>query len=467
MLLAAAIRQLDLSAEPEAVFAAMDRERPICAIWSEADDRRSRWTILAHPSGTLETGNHALRGVPNSVWPATAPDPPTPPNGELPFTGGWIGLLSYDLGGELEPHAPTSHHPQWPRAAWLRCEDALVYDRKELQWWSVGSPEVPDLAATRGATFTIGPVGGGTTRQRYCTAVRRSLDHIARGDIYQLNLTHELMAPFDGSTRAFFLALARRAKPWYGAYLELPGERAICSVSPELFLQIKPDGRIVTRPMKGTRTDAAPTAAAELRESDKERAELNMIVDLLRNDLGRVCAPGSIAVDQLRSIETHAPISMSSVSSAASSPATSALLQATATISGKLRPGVSLHEILRATFPGGSITGAPKIRAMRLIAELEARPRGPYCGSIGFISDSGHAAFNIAIRTALVHADRLSYAVGAGIVADSDPDAEWQETLDKARVLLDIAGQHALEQTTPVVTPAAHLAASPSTLGTR
>ncbi len=442
----------------------MPTDRPACAIWSGADDRRSRWTILAHPSDALEPAAHSLGAVPNAIWPMPASVSAASPTSDIPFTGGWIGLLSYDLGGDLEPHAPACHHPHWPRAAWLRCDDALVYDRRERRWWSVGSPEVPDLTASRPDTFTIGRTVSGTTREQYCSAVRRVLDHIARGDIYQLNLTHELLAPFSGCTRELFLALARRAKPWYGAYLELPGERAVCSVSPELFLQIKPDGRIVTRPMKGTRADAAPTAAAELRESDKERAELNMIVDLLRNDLGRVCAPGSIVVDQLRSIETHAPVSAAST---ATTLASSGLLQATATISGELRSGVSLHEILHAAFPGGSITGAPKIRAMQLIAELEARPRGPYCGSIGFISDSGHAAFNIAIRTALVHEDHLSYAVGAGIVADSDPEAEWRETLDKARVLLDVAGQAEIDESRPVVTRGVLSPPAPSTLGSR
>lgn len=438
----APLRQLDWSASPEAVFAAAPRSRPLAAIWSGADDPRSRWTILAQPSPP-RLDSTPIQHAPAVHWPA--PDASAP----IPFTGGWLAMLGYDLGARLEPHAPLRPHPQWPAAAWWRCDDALVYDRARRQWWSVGNPSWPESvpSAPAPAPFVVGPVSSSTTAERYRHAVGRTLDHIAAGDIYQLNLTHHLSAEFTGSPRDLFLALAARAKPWYGAYLEPPGDRAVCSVSPELFLALKPDGRIVTRPMKGTRAGAA--AAAELRDSEKERAELNMIVDLLRNDLGRVCLPGSIAVDQLRSIESHAPSRKSD-----------ALLQATATISGSLRPGTSLAELLRASFPGGSVTGAPKIRAMQLIDALEQHPRGPYCGSIGYISDSGHAALNIAIRTALLADGRVSYPVGSGIVADSDPDAEWRETLDKARVFLDVAGRE-LEPLLVSVPTTAHAPAAP------
>jgi para-aminobenzoate synthetase/4-amino-4-deoxychorismate lyase len=212
-----------------------------------------------------------------------------------------------------------------------------------------------------------------------------------------------------------------------------------------MFLSVSRDGRVSTRPMKGTRTGAA--AAADLRNNEKEQAELTMIVDLMRSDLGRVCLPGSITVDSPRDIETHAG---------------GTLLQATATVSGQLRPDATIPELLAATFPGGSVTGAPKIRAMQIINRLEREARGQYCGAVGFVSLCGTSAFNIAIRTAAItgptdHGQidgfrpsaNLTYGVGAGIVADSDPDAEWQETLDKAKVLLDLAG--ATEVAEPVI----------------
>jgi para-aminobenzoate synthetase component 1 len=193
-----------------------------------------------------------------------------------------------------------------------------------------------------------------------------------------------------------------------------------------LFLSFDPATReLVTRPMKGTRPAGG---AAALSESPKDRAELAMIVDLMRNDLGRVCRLGSVRVDEARVIERHGT-------------GPSEIVQATATVRGEVPAGASAWDVLRGTFPGGSVTGAPKIRAMQIIDELEPVARGPYCGAMGFVSDSGHMAFNLAIRTALIsgHGDvrgriegEVSYSVGAGIVADSRAEEEWEETLQKA-----------------------------------
>jgi para-aminobenzoate synthetase component 1 len=264
----------------------------------------------------------------------------------------------------------------------------------------------------------------GLAANAYREKVARVIEYIRAGDVYQVNLAHHLEAEFSGSSRGFFLELAAGAEPWYGAYVEGPSG-AVCSASPELFLAYDPASRrVTTRPMKGTRRASAPDR--ELLFSQKDAAELNMITDLMRNDLGRVCELGSVRVDHKRDLERHATRE-------------AALLQTTATVSGLVRRGTSLRDLFAATFPGGSITGAPKIRAMQIISELEGRPRGVYCGSIGFISDSGPAAFNIAIRTASISSGIISYGVGAGIVADSDPAAEWQETLDKAGVFLRVA----------------------------
>jgi para-aminobenzoate synthetase component 1 len=200
------------------------------------------------------------------------------------------------------------------------------------------------------------------------------------------------------------------------------------SLSPELLLDVDAAARrVVTRPIKGTRPSAA--TAQELLDSAKDTAELNMIVDLMRNDLGRVCAYGSVGVPRPRTIESHPTVH-----------------HGVAEVAGRLRPGVGLVELLRAVFPGGSVTGAPKIRAMQIIDELEAVRRGPYCGAIGYVSGCGRLGLNVAIRTIALTGGRpdrawghltgtLDYGVGGGIVADSEPVAEYRETMDKAAIL--------------------------------
>jgi para-aminobenzoate synthetase component 1 len=210
---------------------------------------------------------------------------------------------------------------------------------------------------------------------------------------------------------------------------------AICSLSPELFLEADFSNRtVVTRPIKGTRPDSCDDA--ELRTSEKDAAELAMIVDLMRNDLGRVCEFGSVRVTDPQTIERHARSDDGGGSRG--------VIHGVATIEGRLRKGVGLRALIAATFPPGSVTGAPKVRAMQIIDEFEKHDRGPYCGAIGFVSDSGCVGMNVAIRTASILGDRpdpdrlgffdgrITFPVGAGLVADSIPESEWRETLDKA-----------------------------------
>jgi para-aminobenzoate synthetase component 1 len=182
--------------------------------------------------------------------------------------------------------------------------------------------------------------------------------------------------------------------------------------------------RIITRPIKGTRP-RSPGMEDALRASEKDAAELHMIVDLERNDLGRVCQIGSVNVSQPRTIEAHG-----------------AVFHGVATVEGRLRDDVNFVDLLRAVFPGGSITGAPKIRAMQIIDEIEQSPRGPYCGAIGYLSTSGHIEFNVAIRTIIARENQIRIAVGGGIVADSSPSEEYEETLVKARSMLAAVGAH-------------------------
>lgn len=319
-----------------------------------------------------------------------------------------------------------------------RCRGAYAFDHATARWHAGGRADAlpsPDqlCAAPRPRPFALGALAEDPARDRYLHAVRAALAYIRAGDVYQVNLAHRLRTIFTGSGRAFFAALVDAADPWHACYLESddgPTRRIIASASPELFLDFEPRTRtVITRPMKGTRRgDASP---AELEHAEKDQAELNMIVDLMRNDLGRVCDFGTVRVDVPRAIERHG----------------SGLLQATATVTGRLSDDRTLADLIGAAFPPGSVTGAPKIRAMQIIEELESFDRGPWCGALGFVADSGHARFNVAIRTATITgaaapdardalADaRLDWPVGAGIVADSCPEDEWQETLDKAQVL--------------------------------
>jgi len=262
--------------------------------------------------------------------------------------------------------------------------------------------------------------------EHYQAMVRRAQEYIAAGDIYQVNLAHRFSARWSGSLApalAFYARLRACSPAPYAALL--CGERCIiASSSPELFLQM--DGReAVTRPIKGTRArgaDAAADAAAErdLAASAKERAELIMITDLERNDLGQVCDYGSVEVRELLKLERYAQVH-----------------HMVSTVSGRLRAGVDHIRALRACFPGGSVTGAPKKRAREIIAELEPGRRGVYTGAIGCIGFDGRSAFNIAIRTAVLErAGHAHFHAGAGIVADSHPRAEWEETLWKAAGML-------------------------------
>ena len=257
-------------------------------------------------------------------------------------------------------------------------------------------------------------------------AVRRILEYIAAGDCYQVNLSQRLSAPYSGSAWSLYERLRAASPAPYSAFLDC-GDHQVLSSSPELFLRVR-GGEVETHPIKGTRPrgrtpeeDAA--AAAELLSSPKDRAELLMIVDLERNDLGRVCRFGSVTVPELYRLESYANVH-----------------HLVATVRGQLRPQITPLECLRAAFPGGSITGAPKIRAMEIIEELEPVRRSLYTGAIGWVDGRGDGEWNIAIRTMVVKQGVVQFHVGGGVVADSDPQAEYEETLAKAGGMLAALG---------------------------
>lgn len=345
----------------------------------------------------------------------------------------WVGHLSYDVGRWVEdlpwPARVIDDARSWPVVEMACCPGWLVYDAATRRWYACGTwrdggiPALDDVPDRDAAPYTASAPRSNVTRGAYESAVVRVADYIAAGDVFQVNLAQQFTADFDGAYplahRALYEQLANVSPAWYGAYLELPGQhqRVIASTSPELFLDVR-DGHVITRPIKGTLpADADP---AQLRDSVKDAAELHMIVDLLRNDLGRVCAYGSVRVRQPRRIETHPTVH-----------------HGVATIEGRLHGSKDLVDLLRATVPGGSITGAPKVRAMQIIDELETTRRGPYCGCIGYVHGS-RSTWNIAIRTMSFDPPtrRAHFSVGSGIVSDSTPSGEYNETLAKAAAMI-------------------------------
>ncbi|MGB2998397.1 MAG: anthranilate synthase component I family protein, partial [Phycisphaerae bacterium] len=303
------------------------------------------------------------------------------------------------------------------------------------------------------------PLTCNLSREAYLRAVERAREYIAAGDIFQVNLSRRFTVALDPGTRAravtfsrpacgarpseagpdlpladLYLGLRQMNPAPYAAFLGLGAGRAVLSTSPELFLDSR-GGRIVTRPIKGTRPrrPGDETFNERMREdllaSEKDRAELVMIVDLERNDLGRVSAYGTVRVTEPRTVEAYA-----------------AVYHTVATVEGRLQPGRDVVDLLKATFPGGSITGAPKVRAMQIIAELEPTRRSVYTGAIGYLGPpspsepAGRAALNIAIRTVLATSSAVHLQVGGGVVADSEPEAEFDETTDKARAILAALG---------------------------
>ena len=296
--------------------------------------------------------------------------------------------------------------------------EMLIYDHLATRWWEIGHLSAELAPALEPEAASLGPFESRTTRDAFLAGVGRIQEWIAAGDIYQVNLSQTFTAAVAGGSLFGLYEALRGASPApMAAWLSLAG-REILSSSPETFLKIS-GRRIQTHPIKGTRPRFADPAAdqrsaRELVASPKETAELVMITDLLRNDLGRVCEFGSVAVAALLELETLAQVH-----------------HLVSTVTGTLRDGCDPLEALIACFPGGSITGAPKLRAMEIIRELESVPRGVYCGALGWLGFNGECALNIPIRTLVRSGGQACYHVGAGIVADSDPATEYEETLHK------------------------------------
>ncbi len=367
----------------------------------------------------------------------------------LPFIGGWVGYLAYEAGGWLEPSARTRRVVAGLPSAWFAYYDAvLAADVATGRWYAagvqIGSDEsrlnrrieaLEGLARTRGRCESLAPrvaepeskIAADMSRAEYLAKVERALEYIAAGDIFQVNLARRLTVETRLNYAELYERLCRANPASYAAYVSGGSGWAVLSSSPELYLEVCGE-RLVTKPIKGTRprgANGAADAAAreELARSAKDAAELAMIVDLERNDLGRVCRYGSVRVEDAGSIETLPTV-----------------FHRVATVAGELRPECGVIDAIRATYPGGSVTGAPKVRAMQIIDELENSPRGPYCGAIGYVNVNGDAMFNLAIRTLVATPGRVELSVGGGIVADSEPAREYDETEAKAAGMLKALG---------------------------
>ena len=375
---------------------------------------------------------------------ALAADPDC--GGELPFCGGAIGYFGYDLARRLEKlPASADDAEKIPEMAVGLYDWAVVADHRERRTWLVGQGRDPETdikwgslverfrapapERTRAPFRILSPVESNLTHETYARAFRRIRGYIHDGDCYQVNLAQRFSAAASGDPWLAYQRLRIINPAPFSAYFNTPYAQ-ILSASPERFLKVE-GGRVETRPIKGTRPRAGHARldaelVEALRASEKDRAENLMIVDLLRNDLSKNCAPGTVKVPKLFDVESFATVH-----------------HLVSTVTGELRADRDALDLLRGCFPGGSITGAPKLRAMQIIEELEPHRRGVYCGAIGYIGFDGNMDVNIAIRT-LVHSQgAIRFWAGGGIVADSKLEEEYQETFDKAAAMLKLLQQSA------------------------
>jgi len=382
------------------------------------------------------------------------------------FRGGWIGYFSYDLGRYIEPTAFGGQEAivddlKMPLIRLCFYDRAICYDHIEGTFWLIAlqlptdseRPEeklaaleqilakslkirVPQSVSAGIDNIDLSQIRSNIDKNYYLRAVEKIKKHIYDGDVYQINFSQRFECDYRANPIALFHWQNHYNPSGYAVYID-GGDFHIVSASPEMFITTC-DRIIKTKPIKGTRPHLNETGRPGAKQinaknfndlllSEKEQAELNMIIDLERNDVAKICEPGTRCVIQPRTIETYPTV-----------------FHAVATVGGRLRDRLTFCDVLKAMFPGGSITGAPKIRAMEIINQTEPTARGVYTGSIGFIGIDGSVCLNIAIRTIIIADNKAYVQTGGGIVADSDPQAEWDETITKARALL--AGINSVQQ---------------------
>ena len=397
-----------------------------------------RETLALHADGALRDGNGVVReggflDALDAAWqaerlPRTADD--------LPFHGGWVLMLAYELAAHIEPTLHLPRSPVLPVALAVRCPAAIIVDHALDRTVLVAEPGSEalldamqaDLAATPAIAAAPAPLAcEEDDPQRFLDGVARIHEHLRAGDIFQVNLSREWRARYAAPPApASLYAALRRANPAPFAGLLQQPAWSLVSSSPERLVEVR-DGMAQTRPIAGTRPRVAgDDDAARIRELSahpKERAEHVMLIDLERNDLGRVCVPGTVEVDELMAVESYAHVH-----------------HIVSNVRGRLRPGVTPGQVVAATFPGGTITGCPKVRCMDIIAALEQAPRGAYTGALGYLDRNGDLDLNILIRTLTLSGTDASLRAGAGIVVDSVAALELEETRAKARGLLRALG---------------------------
>jgi para-aminobenzoate synthetase component 1 len=467
----ARVREVPGWLEPiDALCAASHRSHPVLLLSGLPDHPASRFSILSWAPVylvSLRDGRGSVSGPgfeggdgseeaavdPFDLLRAIAPAGQVRRIPGLPFVGGAIGFLGYGFRRYVETLPGRPPDPLDQPDAWFGVYDgAAIFDHAErrIALVATGHSEGTDrereiradtrleqmhglLSAvetretTRPGSRRTLPVARATAvtpRAEHKRRIVRALDYIGAGDIYQVNLSHRIECPCTEDPARLFRDLSLRNPAPFAAFLDT-GRFKVLSASPERFLALH-GGRASSSPIKGTRrrgrgADEDGRLVQELLGSAKDRAENVMIADLVRNDLGRVCEPGSVHVEKLCGLESFATVH-----------------HLVSTIAGRLCPERHRVDLLRAMFPGGSMTGAPKVRAMEVIDELEGEERGIYSGSIGYLSLDGGMDFNIVIRTILCVEGKAQLRVGGGIVADSDPESEYRETLDKARALLEV-----------------------------
>ena len=450
--------------DPVAAFAAFADDPP-AVFFDSADEGggRGRYSyIAADPFRVItadikvEIDGHAVSGDPFGALRRelarftirSRPDLP-------PFQTGAAGFFAYELGRHLERlPAPPPNDTRFPEMAVGLYDTIAAFDIHERRAWVMAGdlaendrtvPPRPSSKArgeamaarieAAGESGEIDMVSSGCwrsemTRRDYELAAAKVIEYILAGDIFQANLTQRFLGKIPDGLHPFTLyrRLRKLSPAPFAAYLACGHNRAIASASPERFLRLGSDGEVETRPIKGTRPrgkspDEDAELAALLLASEKDHAENLMIVDLLRNDLSRVCEPGSVKAEEIAALESFANVH-----------------HLVSVVRGQMRKGLGAVDLLEAAFPGGSVTGAPKIRAMEIIAELEPSRRGPYCGAIAWMGFDGAMESSVVIRSLTISDGMAIAQAGGGIVADSDPSAEYDETIIKVRALLDSLG---------------------------
>ena len=397
---------------------------------SQSNDGLGEWSFFGAEPLQVIQGCH-LGELREAMQPFQVPE-----RAEVPFVGGAVGYLAYDYGRRIENLPSIAIDDRGiPDMQFGIYDGVAAYHHTSGKLYLIahGFREAADQIVERLRNWlectvddgvepiSQGPWEWNLSKGQFYAAVGRIRDYIAEGDVYQVNLSRRARCTFSGSGLDLYGALRAGNPAPYAAYLST-GEFELLSTSPEQFLR-KQGRDLVTRPIKGTRPRSGASepdrlSEAALRASAKDRAELLMIVDLERNDMGRVADFGSVRVDNLYQLEHYKTV-----------------IHQTAQVSAKLAEGKDIYDALEALFPGGSITGAPKVRAMEIIEALEPTRRGAYCGSVGYIGFNEDAEFNIAIRSLHLKDGVLDYQVGGGIVWDSEPESEYQETMDKGRAI--------------------------------